>query len=579
MLSNKYVDDYIEKYDNGELVFNENRKLLIDWLRKEILPRDDIYYFNNELIENYVAFSEKWFFELDEWEKFLAAFVFMFYKKRKKVVFRIFILIIARGAGKNGFITTLALFLISSAHAQLEYGVTIVANSEDQAKVSFEEAFNTIVRNEALSAIKTRDTLFDKGDIPKDPDGEFEPWKSRIFSRETQSELKFATSNAETKDGGRQGAIIYDEFHQFENSELVDVLAGGLGKKFFARQFFIGTKGFVRDGYFDKMYERSVRILKGEIPFNGIFPWICELDDISEMDDEGMWEKANPALQKPLTERAENLLDTIRDEYYDLIDEPSKRPAFVTKRMNFLEGDFEHSVASKEELDATRRPYFDFKDLVPMGGLDYGSVRDFASCGLLFKKGLDYSFIQHSFVIKDFVDRNYGYSNTGNAMGGGKRAPIKKWEEEGLLTVIDEPSLNPMHIVNWFIDMRDKYGVNKIIADNYKMDILRPLLEAEGFELDILRNPQRLHSLIASRIEDAFANEKIIFADDDMMRWYTNNVYVKETNNGKIFDKKEIVKRKTDGFQALLHTMYRANELDEQVDVSESLDFLSSINF
>lgn len=579
MLSNKYVDDYIEKYDNGELVFNENRKLLIDWLRKEILPRDDIYYFNNELIENYVAFSEKWFFELDEWEKFLAAFVFMFYKKRKKVVFRIFILIIARGAGKNGFITTLALFLISSAHAQLEYGVTIVANSEDQAKVSFEEAFNTIVRNEALSAIKTRDTLFDKGDIPKDPDGEFEPWKSRIFSRETQSELKFATSNAETKDGGRQGAIIYDEFHQFENSELVDVLAGGLGKKFFARQFFIGTKGFVRDGYFDKMYERSVRILKGEIPFNGIFPWICELDDISEMDDEGMWEKANPALQKPLTERAENLLDTIRDEYYDLIDEPSKRPAFVTKRMNFLEGDFEHSVASKEELDATRRPYFDFKDLVPMGGLDYGSVRDFASCGLLFKKGLDYSFIQHSFVIKDFVDRNYGYSNTGNAMGGGKRAPIKKWEEEGLLTVIDEPSLNPMHIVNWFIDMRDKYGVNKIIADNYKMDILRPLLEAEGFELDILRNPQRLHSLIASRIEDAFANEKIIFADDDMMRWYTNNVYVKETNNGKIFDKKEIVKRKTDGFQALLHTMYRANELDEQVNVSESLDFLTSINF
>lgn len=579
MLSNKYVDAYIEKYENGELVFNENRKLLIKWLKKEILSKDDLYYFDDELIERYVNFSETWFFELDDWEKFIAAFVFMFYKNRRKVVFRIFILIIARGAGKNGFITTLALFLISSAHNQAEYDVTIVANSEDQAKVSFEEAFNKIVKHEMLSAIRTRDTLFDKGDNPKEPDGEFEPWKSRIFSRETQSELNFATSNAETKDGGRQGAIIYDEFHEFEDSKLVDVLAGGLGKKFFARQFFIGTKGFVRDGYFDKMYERSVRILKGEIPFNGLFPWVSELDDISEMDDEAMWEKANPALQKPLTDRAENLLDTIRDEYYDLIDEPSKRPAFVTKRMNFIEGDFEHSVASKEELDATRRPFFEFKGLVPIGGLDYGSVRDFASCGLLFKKDLDYSFVQHSFVIKDFVDRHYGYSNSANVMGGGKRAPIKKWEEEGLLTVIDEPSLNPMHIVNWFIQMREKYGVNKIVADNYKMDILRPLLEAEGFELDILRNPQRLHSLIASRIEDAFANGKIIFDGDDMMRWYTNNVYVKETKNGKTFEKKEIVKRKTDGFHALLHTMYRANELDEQVDVSESLDFLTSINF
>lgn len=579
MLSNKYVDAYIEKYENGELVFNENRILLIEWLKKEILPRDDIYYFNEELIDNYILFSETWFFELDEWEKFIAAFVFMFYKKRRKVVFRIFILIIARGAGKNGFITTLALFLISSLHDQDEYGVTIVANSEDQAKVSFEEAFNKIVRHEKLSAIRTRDTLFDKGDNPKEPDGEFEPWKSRIFSRETQSELKFATSNADTKDGGRQGAIIFDEFHQFEDSKLVDVLAGGLGKKFYARQFFIGTKGFIRDGYFDKMYERSVRILKGEIPFNGLFPFISELDDIKEMDDEAMWEKANPALQKPLSERAENLLDTIRDEYIDLIDEPSKRAAFVTKRMNFLEGDFEHSVASKEELDLTRRPFFDFKDLIPIGGLDFGSVRDFASCGLLFKKDLDYSFVQHSFVIKNFVDVHYGYSNTANQLGGGKRAPIKKWEEDGHLTVIDEPSLNPMHVVKWFVKMRNLYGVNKIIADNYKLDILRPLLEAEGFEVEAIRRPQAIHPLVAPRIEDAFANGKIIFADDDMMRWYANNVYVKETNNGKIFDKKEAVKRKTDGFQSFVHTMYRANELDEQVNVSESLDFLTSINF
>lgn len=579
MLFNKYVDNYIKKYDNGELVFNENRKLLIEWLRREILPRDDIYYFNDELIENYITFSETWFFELDEWEKFIASFVFLFYKERKKVVFRIFILIIARGAGKNGFITTIALFLISSLHAQMEYGVTIVANSEDQAKVSFEEAFNTIVRNESLSAIKTRDTLFDKGNNPKEPDGEFEPWKSRIYSRETQSELKFATSNADTKDGGRQGAIIYDEFHQFENSDLVDVLAGGLGKKFFARQFFIGTKGFIRDGYFDKMYERSVRILKGEIPFNGLFPWICELDDISEMDNEAMWEKANPTLQKPLTDRAENLLDTMRDEYIDLIDEPSKRPAFVTKRMNVIEGDSEHSVASREELLATNRPFFDLDGLKPIGSLDYGSVRDFAACGLLFKKGEEYAFKTHSFAIKHFVDVHYGYSNSANSLGGSKKAPIKAWEKQGLMSVIDEPSLDPMHIVEWFVNAREKYGVERIVADNFKLDILRPLLEKEGFEVDLIKRPQSIHPLVAPRIEDGFANNKIIFEDNPLMRWYTNNVYVKETSNGKIFDKKEEVKRKTDGFQALVHAMYRANELDDQTDLDEFFDMVSQLQY
>ena len=38
--------------------------------------------------------------------------------------------------------------------------------------------------------------------------------------------------------------------------------------------------------------------------------------------------------------------------------------------------------------------------------------------------------------------------------------------------------------------------------------------------------------------------------------------------------KKEAVKRKTDGFQALVHAMYRAKELDEQsAFVLDDIDF------
>lgn len=572
MLHSKYVDAYIEKYENGELVFNEARIKLIEWLKKEILSRDDLYFFHDEMIEGYVAFSETWYFELDDWEKFIASFVFMFYKERKKVVFRIFILIIARGAGKNGFITTLAHFLISSAHNQEEYGVTIVANSEDQAKVSFDEAFNTIIRHEQLSAIRTRDTLFDKGDNPQEPDGEFEPWKSRIYSRETQSELKFATSNADTKDGGRQGAIIFDEFHQFEDSELVKVFTGGLGKKLYGRQFFIGTKGFVREGYFDMMYNRCQRILNGEAKFNGIFPWVCELDDISEMDDEDMWEKANPALQKPLTERADNLLDTIRDEYYDLLDEPSGRPAFVTKRMNFIEGNSEHSVASRDELMATNRP-FPETTTIPIGGLDYAGVRDFAAVGALFVENNDTEFIwkTHSYATKPFVDKYYGYSNTANSsLGSGIRAPIKAWEEKGLMTVLDSETIDARYVVNWFIRAREKWGLNIIVIDNYHSRLILHLLEEEGFIVKRIGNVRRIEPIIAPQIEDGFANSRFIFGDNPLMRWYTNNVYVKETANGKIFEKKEKTRRKTDGFSAFTHALYGTGyeEFKEQHDTS-----------
>lgn len=586
MLKNKYVDDYFRRYEAGEILLNEKRVQLLEFLKKVILPRDDIYYFDEEQIENYITFSETWHFELDDWEKFITPFVFLLYKEDDEVVFSEFILIIGRGAGKNGFISTLAHYFTSSLHGINNYDTTIVANSEKQAKRSFEDVRLVINKpgNEDLNANPSKEykeefeRIYNR-EMEADDLGEFEGYKSRITSLETQSEIVYVATNSSTLDGGREGCVIYDEFHEMEDSSIPDVLGGGFGKTQWGREFFIGTKGFVRGGYFDEKYERAESILNLETDFNGVFPFICELDELEEMDDPDKWSKPNPALDRPLTARGKRLLRRIKKEYSELAYSPSKRPAFVTKRMNFIEGDLEHSVASKEELELTRRPFFSFENLKPIGSLDFGSVRDFASCGLLFKRGLDYSFKQHSYVIKDFVDVHYGYSNTANMMGGGKKAPIKKWEENGHLTVKDEPSLNPMHIVDWFVRARELYGVEKIVADNYKLDILRPLLEAEGFEVEAIRRPSSIHPLIAPRIEDAFANGKVIFDDDDMMRWYTNNIYVKETTNGKVFDKKEEVKRKTDGFQAFVHAMYRANEFDDQTNVSESLDLLAEMNF
>lgn len=556
MLTNKYVDDYIQKWRNGEIILNKKRIQLIEWLEKEILPRSDLYYFDIDRLEDYISFSEAWHFPLEDWQKFIASFIFMYYKDKDSVVFRIFLLIIGRGAGKNGFASTLSHYFISSLHDIENYDVSIVANNEEQAKRSFNDVFNAIIKSHKLSAINTRDTLFDD-----DPIGEFEPWKSNIKSVITQSKLLFHTSNAKTKDGGREGAIIFDEFHEYEDSELVKVFTGGLGKVRHPRQFFIGTKGFVREGYFDMMYGRAESILTGKMDFNGIFPFICELDDVSEMDDEDMWAKANPALQKPLTDRGERLIETVRDEYVDLVDEPSGRPAFVVKRMNLLEGDLEHSVASPEELDLTNREPFSTDGLVPIGSLDYGSVRDFAACGLLFKKNEEYYFKTHSFVMKHFADVHYGYSSTANTFGSGKQAPIRLWEQMKLLTVKDEPTLNPKHIVDYFIRAREEHGVQKIVADRYRLDILRQPLEEAGFEVEAINNPKAIHPLLAPRVEDAFANGKIIFGDNPLMRWYTNNVYVNETKNGKIFEKKERIKRKIDGFDALIYAMYRANEL------------------
>lgn len=560
-LQNKYVDEYIRKWHDGEIILNKKREQLLSLIEEQILPRSDLYYFDEEQIENYIEFSETWYFELDEWEKFISAFIFLFYVEDDEVVFDEFVINIGRGGGKNGFLSTLANYFISPLHGIDYYDVSIVANSEKQAKRSFMECFRTIHK-------KGNETLKE----------EFEAFKSSITSHETQSLFEYKTSNASSQDGGREGAVMYDEYHEMEDTAIVDVFSGGLGKVDHGRQFFIGTKGFKREGYFDTKYRECEDILNGLIEFKGTFPYIAELDDISEMDDFDMWPKANPALQPPLNKRGKRLFNEVKKKYNKLANEPSGRAAFVTKRMNVVEDDMEHLVATREQLEATNRPFFKL-DTVPIGSLDFGSVRDFATCGLLFKKGEEYAFKSFTYAIKQFCDIHYGYSINNSSIGTEKKIPLKEWERRGLMKVVDEPSLNPMHIVNWFVEMRELYGVRKIVADNYKMDILRPLLEAEGFEVETIRRPQAIHPLLAPRIEDGFSNNKFIFEDNPLMRWFTNNVYVKETQQGKLFLKKEAVKRKTDGFQAFVHALYRANELDEQVDMDEAFDMLDELDF
>src|SRR5699024_9512987 len=131
----------------------------------------------------------------------------------------------------------------------------------------------------------------------------------------------------------------------------------------------------------------------------------------------------------------------------------SSKIKFMTKRMNFPSTDLETSVATWEEIKATNRPFPDLKNKSCVGGLDFASIRDFAAVGLLFKINDEYIWKSHSFVRKGFL---YYVEMT---------PPIYDWQADGLLSVVDEPVINIKHIVDWFVKMREQYGINTIVAD------------------------------------------------------------------------------------------------------------------
>lgn len=558
MIKQRYVDEYIALYREGKIKFNEERELLIEYLERDVLSRNDLY-FDDTMIENCIKFAEKWYFPLQSFQKFLVAFVFLFFKDTDRVFYRKFLWMMGRGGGKNGLITVVCHFLISELHGIQEYNISVIANSEEQAKTSVEEAANTIKREPTLLK-------------------HFKPTAMQVLSKKTGSIFKFRTSNGNTKDGLRDGAVVFDEIHYFETNVDVRVHISGLGKKKNPREFYIGTDGYVRDGFLDKFKDKASKVLKGEARVNSVFPFLCKLNDEKEVDDPTLWELANPMLSEPRNEYAQGLYDTIKEEYEDLADDPSNREEFMTKRMNLPLTDLERSVAKWEEIAGTNQPLPILEGRECIGCIDFAQIRDFAAVGLVFKHEDKVPFITHSFTRKEFVDKYYGYSMR-EVETTQKYAPIKEWESKGLLTVLNEEMINLEHIINWFVTARMKYSIKKVIGDNYRMEMLKPMLEAVGFEVEVIRRPEAIHGLLAPRVETYFSKGMFVWGDNPLMRWYTNNVLVQIKKDGnKVYGKKEPIRRKTDGFQALICGLYRFEELSEG-NISDSLDILESLNF
>lgn len=374
--------------------------------------------------------------------------------------------------------------------------------------------------------------------------------KLLIASKETNSELQFHTSNAATKDGLRDGAVIYDEVHQYENFDVVNVFSSGLGKVPNSREFFIGTDGYIREGFLDKLKERSKSILEGNELGDSLFPFICKLDHIDEVEDPENWEKANPMFSEPRSPYAADLLKKVTNQFSQLITNPSSRAEFLTKRMNLPSVDAAQSVADWDDILATDREIPDLTHRTCVGGLDFASIKDFAAVGLLFQIGSEYFWLSHSFVRRGFL-RDVKI-----------KVPIDDWEARGLLTIIDGPVIEIKYIVDWFCEQREKYGLEKIVADTFRLDLVKTALEAEGFELEFIRNPRAIHSRLAPKVETLFSTRKIVFGDNPLMRWYTNNVYVAIKKDGnKEYLKKDEIRRKTDGFQAFIHALFKADEI------------------
>lgn len=566
-----YVTDYIDLYRQGKVKFNKERIQLVDYIEANILGNDELY-FDDTKIEQCVRFANRNFFELEPFQKFLISFVFLYRRDDDTAYYQDHLWLMGRGAGKNGLISVLSAFLMSGFHGVPNYNGSIVANSEDQAKTSVKEVGKAIDGHPGMGKF-------------------FKVTKEVITSKETGSELTYRTSNPKTKDGLRDGFVIFDEIHMYPDDSGIQVYTSGLGKAQPPRQFFIGSDGYVRDGLIDQKKKLANDVLTGKASPDTIFPWICKIDNREEADDPDNWEKANPMFSKPRSQYAKGLFRTVTKQHDALIDNPSGTEEFFTKRMDMPSVSMQTSVAPYEEIKATNQPIpADIDGREAIGAVDFAMVRDFLAAAVTVKYPttdddgrplIKLVTFEHQWATKWFCDKYYGYSHrdtTDSVSNARIRVPIHGWEDAGLLTVIKEDTMKPELALTWMNEMAQRFTIKAVVMDNFKATLLRQPFEESGYKVQTLRNPRSLDPLLSIIIDDGFPKHRFIWGDNPLLRWNTQNVLVQiDKAGGKHYDKKEAVRRKTDGFQAFEYSLYLLDQIAD-TDVSGMLDMIAGLN-
>lgn len=525
-----YIQDYIRSIRSGEVPASREMRQACDYIEGK-LNNPDVFV-DTEKTEKAVELIERYFrMKLFPWEKFVLALVHCYYKSSDTLVFTEYLIMMGRGNGKNGFISGVAWYLTTMYHGVSGYNVDIIANSEDQAKTSFEDIYQMLEDTWAKSK-----KFFYKS-------------KEEIVSLRTRSYIKFNTSNARTKDGKRSACLIFDEIHEYQNSDTIKVFRSGFGKRKHSRTFYITTNGYVRDGVLDDRLRIAHDVLNGEIKNSRLCPLIYKLDDEKEAGNKELWVKANPSLPYLPTLQLE-----IEQNFIDKDYDPTVASDLYTKRFNLPKGNAEIAVTDYSKVKATSRELPKLDGWACTVGLDYAELSDWAAVNLHFRRGPQRYDINHAWLCTQ--------SKTLQRV----KAPWREWAERGLVTVVEDVSIHPDLLADYIRLAGQRYNVKMLAMDNYRWTLVSESLRKIGFDAQDksrvkLVRPSDIMQ-VEPVIQECFDRELFTWGDNPCLRWAVNNTKRVRSSRSLgvdtgnfIYAKIDAKSRKTDPWMALVASM------------------------
>lgn len=303
-------------------------------------------------------------------------------------------------------------------------------------------------------------------------------------------------------------------------------------------QVLISTSGFDKNNQFFKMCQYGQKVLKGEIIDTAFQPWIYEVPEGADLDDEANWYLANPSLGV-----CQSVEDFRNQWNRDKQDSTTKHAACI---LNFNQyKDQENVWIPVENWEACKGTLPPLEGRECVLGCDVGATRDLTSIAAVFR--LDdgrYAVKAWSFVPEGALRNRDGNANA---------VLYDQFSRAGALRLTPGTATNEVGVIIPFFDeLRAKYKVRSVVFDKWQSIPLSNHCERHGIEVFNHRQMHANYHGACIELEKLVGRKQIVHDGDPLLRWQVGHTYLDRDGKGYVKPATNRPENKKDTLMALL---------------------------
>lgn len=568
----RYYGQFREAVLRGEILVNNEISLQMNRIDDRI--RNPAYYYDEDAVEGFILFCENeltltdgsdlhlldtfklWAEDIFGWYYFEKRSIFIpgnsrepgRYEDRwvKKRLINKQFLIIARGAAKSMYASCIQNYFLN-VDTTTTHQVT-TAPTMKQADEVMSPIRTAITRSRGpLFKFLTEGSIFNTTGA-KANRTKLAATKKGIENFLTGSLLEVRAMTIDKLQGLRPKVTTIDEWLSGNiREDVIGAVEQGASKLDDWLIVATSSEGTVRNSAGDTIKMELMDILRGDYIADHVSIWYYRLDDIEEVANPNMWQKAQPNIGKTVS------YETYQRDVERAEKAPSTRNDILAKRFGIPMAGYTYFFTYEETLPHRRRSFW--KCVCSMG-VDLSQGDDFCAFTFLFPLGRD------GFGIKT---RCYITSLTLSRLPGALRVKYNEFINEGSLMILDGTVLDMMDVYDDLEEYIDamQYDVRSVGFDPYNAQEFIARWEKENgpYAIEKVIQGSKTESVPLGELKK-LSEERLLIFDQELFSFTMGNAVTEEDTNGNRKLLKKHRDEKIDAVSALLnaYVAYKLNK-------------------